>query len=248
MRTANALVLVSGIVFAGTLAAAPFTCGVANGYPPFQFEENGKPAGADVDLLRAVFQEAGEKLEIKQTRWDDAVALLRFGKIDCLGGIEISEERKTIFDFTVPYYKRRIAVFTTAKNSSIKNLDDLIGQKIAGDRQSFVERYFESKGLLARMRVLHTNTKEESMMKLKNGEVVAIIAPQDVVTHLASKVGVDVRMIDDPDPGSPVGLAVRKGNQKVLDVLNKGLTSLIQRRAFEKIYRRWAPSDAVKKP
>lgn len=230
------------------LLAATYTCGVANGYPPFQFEKDGVPVGADVDLLQAVFQETGDKLIIKQTRWDDAVALLRFGKLDCLGGIEISEERKKIFDFTQPYYQRRIAVFTLAKNQSIKTLDDLLGQKIAGDRQSFVERYFESKGLLARMRVLHTNTKEESMAKLKSGEVVAIIAPRDVVLHLASQVGVKVRMLDNPDPGSPVGLAVRKGNQKMLDILDKGLKSLLTRKAVDLIYQKWTPLEPVRKP
>lgn len=229
---------------APSLAAGTMHCGLADGYPPFQFKANG-PAGIDYEILQRVAKEIDMSLQVQQTKWDDVVALLRLGKIDCAAGMEVNEARQKMFDFTQVIYARRNAVFILEENKKLTSIDDLVQHRIAGDRQSFVERYFEKANLLNKMRVVHPATKAESMELLKRKEVDAVIAPLEVGLYLARELGLKVKVLVDPDPGSPVAIAVRKGDKKLLETLNRGLESVLKRdvTAFRKIIEKWRQSN-----
>ncbi len=222
-----------------TYGSEALTCGVANGFPPFQFSENEKPAGIDLEILNQVVNEAGMKLNVYQAKWDDVVALLRLDKIDCAAGMEINETRQKMFDFTKPIYARRNGVFVLSENTSVKLHQDLVQKRVAGDRQSFFEKLFEEKNILHKTRLIHTPTKEASMQMLKTKEVDAVIAPLEVGFYLAQQMHMKVRVIGDLDPGSPVAIAVKKGDTKLLEKLNQGLEALRKRDAFKKMLEKW---------
>ena len=71
-------------------ALAGVRCGMAEGYPPFQFVEQGQPTGFDVAVLQLVAQKAGLALQLEAGRWDDIVARGRLGQYDCVAGMEIT--------------------------------------------------------------------------------------------------------------------------------------------------------------
>lgn len=225
-----------------SFAEGEVTCGVADGFPPFQFGDNG-PAGMDYEILQIVMSEIGQKMRVQVSKWDDVMGLLRLGKIDCAAGTEVNESRKKLFDFTHTIYSRRIAVFILADNKRLTSIDDLVKQRIAGDRQSFVEQYFEKKKLLHKMRVMHTPSKEESMALLHKKEVDAVIAPLEVGLYIAAKMGMKVKILGNPDPGSPVAIAVKKGDKKLLNKLNRGLENISKRDGFKKIFDKWQPGQ-----
>lgn len=235
--------LFSVLISSGTSYAV--TCGTANGFPPFQFDDKGKPTGIDVDILRQSIDEVGGKLDLRQKKWDDVVALLRLGEIDCVAGMEINEPRLKMFDFTKPIYKRRNALFVLRESATLNSVEDLLHKKIAGDRQSFLEQLFEEKKLLNKTRLIRTPSKFASMEMLKKKEVDAVIAPFEVGHYLANELGVKVRVIDDLDPGTPVGIAVKKGDTKLLERLNRGLETLLKRDAFKKIFEKWLGHKAI---
>jgi len=89
------------------------------------------------------------------------------------------------------------------------------------------------------IRLRQTDSKEESMNLLKSGEVTAVIAPKEVGLYLAKKLNVNVSIIEELKQGSPVGIAVKKGNTQTLNILNKALKQLIQNGDIDKLYRQW---------
>ena len=214
-------------------------CGVAEGYPPYQFTNaQGEPIGFDVDVLRLVFQQAQKNLVIEQMKWDDVMGSLMFTDIlDCSGGTEINDERKQYFDFTSPYSTRQIVIFLRADNTAIAKVEDLFDQPVTGDKQSAVELLLKKKGIRNQIRIKATESKEESMRLLKEGFFVAMIAPKEVGFYLAKQLDVNVKILDEVVEESPVGLAVKKGNTELLNLLENALQELMKEGKIQQLYQ-----------
>lgn len=218
-----------------------YVCGLANGYPPYQFKNNkNQTTGFDADVLRLVFKKMNKHLMFRQMDWNDVLGLLKYSyELDCVGGMEINEYRKRHFEFTSPYYHRKIAVFVREDNHSMRKIEDLAGKRITGDRHSYVEKLLIKKGLQKQIRIQQTKSKEEAMMMLKEGTSVAMIAPKAVGLYLAKQMKVAVRCLDIYDPGSPVGIAVKKGNSDLLVLLEAALQELMKEGVVENLYNEW---------
>lgn len=230
--------LLSGLIAQASLAADKLTCGLANA--PYQFvDARGEVTGIDADILRAVAKEAGLDLELKAMPWDDAVGMLRMRKLDCVGGMEMSAERKNIFTFTQPLYQRNVALFLERSNKSINKVTDLVGKKVTGDRQSFVETELKAQGLLGKVRIIATTSKEESIRMLKAKQVDAVIAPKAVGLYLAKENHMQVKLLEDSDPGSPVGIATPKESAKYAAALSAGVEKIKNDGALKKIFAKY---------
>ncbi|OIQ51986.1 putative amino-acid ABC transporter-binding protein precursor [Pseudodesulfovibrio hydrargyri] len=213
---------------------------MATGYPPYQYlDDKGEPAGLDVEVTRLVLARLGARVRMVPGHWDDIVANLRLGRLDCVCGMEINRERMNFFAFTSPYYSRKVVIFVPRGETGIRSADDLVGKVVAGDRNSFVERYLKERGVFNLVRIVRTKTKEQSMRMLKEGKAVAAIAPLAVGRLLADREGLDVRVMDVGDPGSPVGFAVEKGNAALLGKLEKTLETLKREGVLQPVLDRW---------
>lgn len=214
-------------------------CGIAEGYPPYQFTlRNGEPAGIDVEVIRKVAERLGKTIEFRQGPWDRILTELRLGRLDCISGMEINQHRKMLFDFTSPYYKRTVAVFVL-HDSHIRSLFDLEGRVITGDRHSYVELHFAALGIKNKIRIHQTRSKEQSIQLLKKGEVVAMVAPKAVAYYLADQYGIKLRVLDAPDPGSPVGIAFEKGKTEMRIEVEQALTDLREEGGLDSIISKW---------
>lgn len=216
-----------------------YRCGIALGYPPYQYQDKqGNTAGLDYEVTKLVFENAGLKVKFVQKSWDEVLfgIMHKNGVVNVLCGAEISSEREVALDFSIPYYSRNIVIFAL-KDSEIKELSDLYGKVITGDRHSFVEREIgEDKD---KIRIIQTISKEDSFLKLKQGKVVAVVAPLEVGNYLAKTLDIEVKVISQNDFGSPVAFAVEKGNKELLKILNKSLEELIKNGSIEKILKKY---------
>ena len=89
-------------------------------YAPFEFQAlvDGKNqvVGADIDMAQAIADELGVKLEVSSMSFDNVLTSLQTGKADlAIAGISATEERKEVFDFSIPYYENKIS-FLIRKN------------------------------------------------------------------------------------------------------------------------------------
>lgn len=218
---------------------AQFVCGVAKGFPPYQFiDESGKSAGLDVEVAKMVFKTASLNASLFQDDWEILLFNLVHKKtvVDMLCGAEITAERQKLLDFTIPYYKRRTVLFTL-KERPIKRIEDLYGKIVAGDLHSSFEKMLGERKF--NIRITKTTTKEESFKKLKDKTVIAVIAPVEVGLYLSKKMGIQTQIFDQGDIGSPVGIAVKKGDQKLINALNAALKKLINDGEIDKILKKY---------
>ena len=222
-------------------------CGVATGFPPYQFTLDGQPAGFDVDVARAVCDRLGQEALFEQQNWDDIVSMLLFGRIDLVAGMEVNAFRFDYSEFSIPYAKRHDAVFVPA-NSTVSCVEDLFGRVITGDRHSFVELHWKEQGIYQNIRVMQTRTKQESMDLLAQGKTAAAIMPLEVGWYLAAEQGIEVRVLDDPDPGSDVAIALRKGQPDLLQKINEALRDMELKGEIEALRRKWFHADDEARP
>lgn len=214
-------------------------CGIAEGYPPYQFSEKGDVRGFDADVARLLFKKMNRKFNFFQKNWDDVFGMLRIGEIDIIVGMEVNDKRRPFFDFTREYYHRHDVVFVREDNHDINSIEDLYDQIITGDRNSYIEIIWEKKGIKDKIRVMQAETKEKSMQLLFEGKTKAAIMPEAVGYYLAKKIGLKLRILDSPDPGSPVAIAVKKGNKELHEMADQALKELIDEGEIKRLYREW---------
>src|SRR5512137_2231401 len=71
--------------------------------PPYEFLENGKPTGFNIELIRAVAEVTGIDVEIRLGPWNHIRHDLEQGKVDMLAGMYYSKDRSRLVDFSVPH-------------------------------------------------------------------------------------------------------------------------------------------------
>ncbi len=101
-------------------------------WPPFDFIQNGEPAGFAIDYVRLLAEIIGLELEfINGHTWSQLLEKGRQKEIDLFPGLWKSPDREEFLAFTRPYIQL-IKVLVTRKDvTSVKSLADMTHRKIA---------------------------------------------------------------------------------------------------------------------
>lgn len=110
-------------------------------YPPQSFlnESTGDYEGFDIDVAREIGARLGVEVEFTDPTFDAVVAGSWGGRWHMsVGSVTVTEERRSVLDFTQPYYftPAQMAAFA---DSDIESLDDLAGQTVcAGESTTYL--------------------------------------------------------------------------------------------------------------
>jgi putative amino-acid transport system substrate-binding protein len=111
----------------------PITVGMSGSYFPFTFVQQGKLQGFEVDLLKAIGEELGRKIEFETISFPGLIGALEAGRIDTVANqITITPEREKAFVFSVPYVIDGAQIVTRKGNeAAISGPADLSGKSVA---------------------------------------------------------------------------------------------------------------------
>lgn len=110
------------------------TVGTEGTYTPFSYHDaSGKLTGYDVEVVRAVAEKLGVKVEFKETQWDSMMAGLKAGRFDIVANqvALTSPERQKTFYKSEPYSWSGAAMLARTDETRIKHLADIKGIKAA---------------------------------------------------------------------------------------------------------------------
>lgn len=236
---APASVAASAASPAATASGKVLRVGMNAEFAPFEsLNTAGQIEGFDVDLLNAMAQAGGFKVEFNHKPWTSLFPALANGDIDVVAsGVTITDERKQTMDFTGPYYQiTQVVLVAPGKNvQSIDDLKkltkvgvvtgntgDLAAQKIFGATSQAVAR-FETVPLLIK--------------EVESGGVDAAISDSAVVAHyIKNNENKGFSMIQVPDfTVENYGIAVRKGDAETLAMLNAALKAVRDSGEYAKI-------------
>ena len=101
-------------------------------FPPMEFVENGKRTGFDVELVEALGKSMDKQVEWVDIDFKGLIPGLISKRFDmAVSAIYVTDERKKVVDFTVPYYAGGLVAMVKDGNASIKTPADLNGKKVS---------------------------------------------------------------------------------------------------------------------
>ena len=152
---------------------------IIDNYAPYTFvNKDGLPDGFSVDLMRAVAQVMGVKLEIKVDTWDNARHALENGQIDFLPMMAYSAERDKLYDFSPPHTIAYDAFFTRKDASPISSMDDLKGKKIIVLESDLAHDYLKSLAFIQPEQLIQVNGLPEALRLLASGSADTALMPK----------------------------------------------------------------------
>ncbi len=207
-------------------------------YKPFEYEEDGKVIGFDIDLIDLVAKELKVKQEVVDTPFDGIQSGADFnsGKCDISSaGMTITADRKKNIDFSDPYFDATQAL-VVKKGSGIKDITGLSGKKLGVQNSTTGYDYAQENAKGAEI----INFEDLGLMltAVESGQVDAAINDNGVLYDWV-KEKTDFEVVKEFDTGEQYGMGIRKGNTALMDVVNKVLADAKSSGEYDKIYEKW---------
>ena len=88
------------------------------GFAPFEYTKSGKIQGVDVDIMNLVGEELGKEVVFKNVAFDTIIDVVAAGKLANVGaaGISVTEERAKKVNFSTEYYQANLYVIYNKDN------------------------------------------------------------------------------------------------------------------------------------
>lgn len=125
--------LIAFLIFINCFAseASPYVL-VTESYPPYEFQENGKAVGMDVELIELAAKKVDIKIRIDFIPWARCIEMMKKGSADGIFSLLHNKEReKFIYYPPTPLYVARSVLFARKKSSiKIEKIEDLKGKQV----------------------------------------------------------------------------------------------------------------------
>jgi polar amino acid transport system substrate-binding protein len=253
LRLALALALVTLPVagFAQTPELAQqgkLTWGASVTFPPFEFEDNGKPTGFDIDFTDAVAKKIGLQSAIMPIEFKGLIPALLGKRIDVIvSGMYINPQRLEVADF-VPYLLvGNQIVVRTGNPAKIDGKDALCGKQVAAPVGTVFET--AAKGVSAQctatgkpeLTLLLLPGTTNCALALTQGRADAIIVSTATVAALMHETPGAYDTGGEPfDTSTKVGIAVRKDNPSLHAALDKAVQEIVADGTYAALIKKWA--------
>ncbi len=207
-------------------------------FVPFEFKQDGKYTGFDIDLWEAIAKEAGLSYQLRPMDFNGIIPGLQTRNLDAaLAGITIRDDRKKVIDFSDPYYESGLAILVGADNKDVSNAADLDGKLVAVKIGTATVDYLKENVPNAKLK-LFPNI-DNAFLELATGRVDAVVHDTPNVQYYANTVGKgQVKVVGALKSGDFYGIAFPKGSDLV-PAVNKALATLRENGQYDAIYEKW---------
>ena len=180
-------------------------------YPPYIYLNNdGVPAGIDVEIATEAFRRMGYAARFETIDWEQKTDLVESGAIDCIWGCFSMQGREEMYRWAGPYMVSRQVAAVDA-DSSIRSLSDLAGKP---------EEIFLSGSdprIPQTVEVLSIENRSVQYALLSCGYVDAIAAHETGILQYMKDNSVEFRILEEPLLVTGLGAAFAKNDTRSLD-------------------------------
>lgn len=216
-------------------------------YKPFEFIQDGKPAGLDNELFDILKAESKFPLQHEILPWTGLLAGVSTGKYDAaMTGALVNKERVKAFDFTMPIAENNHYYLKRKSDKSIQSIKDLAGKSVGVQAGSvLLARLPELEAMLQKSggklgKVVQYTSYPEAYQDLAIGRIDYVVNGQiNLLTVMAQKSDV-FEMGTEPVSGpSFVAWPVKKGNKEALDFLNGFIRKMRDSGKLAELQKKW---------
>ena len=212
-------------------------------FKPFEYtDENGDFVGIDVDIMNAIAEDQGFKVEIQSLGWDAAIAACQAGQADgMIAGASITEERiSNGWIFSDGYYDA-CQCMAVKDDSDITGFDGLngktVGVKTATESAKYAESLMDEYGFT----ITYYEDSATMYQAVIGGQDVACFDDEPVMVAYIKENNIAMKLIDGTqnDPAQ-YGMAIfNSDNQELIDMFNAGLANIKANGTYDEIIAKY---------
>ena len=204
---------------------------------PFGYVDNdGSYQGYDIELGNQLAQDLGVKVKYVSVDAANRAEYLISNKVDItLANFTVTDERKKQVDFALPYMKVSLGV-VSPKTGLITDVKQLEGKTLIVTKGTTAETYFEKNH--PEIKLQKYDQYSDAYQALLDGRGDAFSTDNtEVLAWALENKGFEVGITSLGDPDT-IAAAVQKGNQELLDFINKDIEKLGKENFFHKAYEK----------
>lgn len=188
-------------------------------YRPYNYtDEDGEPAGMDVDLAKEACRRMGYEPVFKQIEWNRRDVILVSGEVDCLWSCFSMDGQEDRYAWVGPYmYSRQLVA--VLEDSPIEHLSDLAGKSVAVRVGSKAETTFlehTETGVPQVQNVYCLTDLNEVVTALRNEYVDACAGYAAAIREQLNNANVPYRFLDEDLARAKLGIAFAKNGDEEL--------------------------------
>jgi signal transduction histidine kinase len=215
-----------------------FYVGVAQDYIPIEYlDENGRPRGMGIELLRKVHQLTGLTFKLypnsKNETWEEILQSTVAHRIDVLSTVSFTQDRQEHLEFSVPYME------TTQVIVGDKNETQLFGDvaQIKGNSTFAVPRGYWFLDIIKRevpqAGIIEVDNMEEALRYVIEKKADYTVCEIPVFTYYKEQgLYKDIKIVGELKEKNQIFIGVRKDCRQLIPIINK----VIQHINYDEIY------------
>ncbi|TAM44745.1 MAG: transporter substrate-binding domain-containing protein [Acidobacteria bacterium] len=243
LRRWAGLVLLAGSAAGAAGGAGPaapsLTVGFDRDFPPYEYlDDEGLPAGFDIDLMREVAAAAGLAVDFRPGHGPDLVAALAAGRVQALAGVFRFAKYERTLAFGAFPSEVEFAIVTRAGAPAIQSPDAMAGKDVLVVRGDAVDEWLQARALP--FRATAVGSPAEALRRLAAGEADCTMMARAEAAYLIGKLtipGLAVSRV--PIYLRPFGPAVRAGDTELLARLDRGVADLKASGEYQRLHAKW---------
>ncbi len=212
-------------------------------YPPYVFKgDDGKIQGIFVDRWELWERATGIDVELVPLPWGEALSRMIAGEFDVIDTAFRTRERERIFAFSMPTVKIEVPLFFDASLSGIKDLGD-VGPFVVAAKKGDASLDVLAAGGIRNVELY--DGYREIVEAARSGKVKVFIIDEPPARYFLTRMGIESRFRRTSALFfGEFHRAVRKGDERILTVVEKGFASL-DRRDLDAVDRKWLGSPVI---
>ncbi|EOB1665154.1 basic amino acid ABC transporter substrate-binding protein [Campylobacter upsaliensis] len=219
-------------------ASLSLRVGTAPNYKPFDYKEDAKLTGLDIDLVNEIAKREGIELTWVEMSFDGLIPALKTGKIDMIASaMSATEDRRKSVDFSDVYYTTKNLYIKKKDNEALNSKEDLEGKIIGVQLGTLQEPAAKA---IKDTKVQSNESLSVVIMELKEGKIDAVVADKDVSTGYLKENADLMGFFEEEDGSEGFSFAFNKDKQKeAIEKFNKGLKDLKADGTYEQILTKY---------
>lgn len=214
----------------------PLRVGMELAYPPFEMTNTeGTPTGVSVDLAKALGEDLGREVEIRNLAFDGLIPALKTGTIDLIiSSMTATEERARSIDFSDPYVFTGLAILAK-KDSGVNSIEDLnqAGRTVAVKLGTTGQVYAREHMTEVTQRALAE--ENACVLEVAQGKADGFLYDQMSVFRNAQRHPETTVALLAPFQREAWAIGIRKGNDELRREVNAFLKAHHERGGFERL-------------
>lgn len=234
-----------------SFAAKKLYVGTNAEFAPYEYLENGKMVGFDIELMDAIGEELGYEIVWSNMSFDGLLPALQMKKIDAvIADMSQTPERQKAVTFSMPYLlfsSDEHYVIVNEESSYVKK-EELNGKKIGVQIGTIQEEFAKDLGGLPQL----YNSWTGALMDLQQNKIDAvIIADVSGEEYLKTMKGIKkIDVVEENFPGASI--ALRKSETELAEQINQAILKIDAEGKYLEILKKYFPDkldnyDAYKK-